>query len=144
MQISNQLIEEVHGEIREFLDQCPDISEDRRKNLLNVSWIFQVLNELYLNSAFPLYLDELLSGAIRYINSEYDFLPVDFSGPLGSLDDIMVSAFVLKQISDNIDISEYCKNCRNPNPQCLDIIEFCSQYLPDYVREKIYRDFTLN
>lgn len=143
MQISQQLIDEVHSEIKSFPESCRKLPDNQRQSLIKMKDIFYLLNKLYVTPEFPLKLNELVSAAIRYINSEYDFLPADFSGSVGSLDDIMVAAFVLKQLKNKVNISDYCSTCNMPNIKCDDIIEFCSQYLPAYVTEKIYRDFTL-
>lgn len=142
MQISQELIKETEAEVDVFIDNHQSLPEQTRKSLRKAPELFRMLNELYLNTGLNLDADQKVSAAIRYISSNYDFLPADFTGPLGSLDDIMVSALVLRSLSGDVEIADFCEVSKNLQETSDDIINLCEKYLPEQVSRKIKRDFS--
>ncbi|MCF8217745.1 MAG: hypothetical protein K9I29_09375 [Bacteroidales bacterium] len=140
MKIQQEIIDEIEEEIDQFLKRHA-IDEKQMQSLLKAPALLNMLNQLYVESDLPLEKDLEVSSAVRYINSIYDFLPADFSGPMGSLDDILVAALVLKKLNKTIDLSKYCDKKPNFDQISKDIIELGEEYLPDYVHQRIQREF---
>ena len=140
MEIHQEIINEIRDEIAQFLSRHP-IEERQKQSLLKAPALLNMLNQLYVDSGLPLEQDLEVSSAVRYINSVYDFLPADFSGPMGSLDDILVAALVLKKLNNTIDLSKYCDKKANFDQISSDIIQLGEKFLPDYVDQRIKREF---
>jgi len=140
MKIQQEIIDEIEEEIDQFLKRHA-IDEKQMQSLLKAPALLNMLNQLYVESDLPLKKDLEVSSAVRYINSIYDFLPADFSGPMGSLDDILVAALVLKKLNNTIDLSKYCDKKANFDQISSDIIQLGEKFLPDYVDQRIKREF---
>ncbi|MFW6019601.1 MAG: hypothetical protein ACOCPM_03385 [Bacteroidales bacterium] len=140
MEIRQEVINEIKDEIDHFLNHY-NVDEQQKQSLLKAPALLDMLNQLYIDSDLPLEQDLEVSSAVRYINSIYDFLPTDFSGPMGSLDDILVAALVLRKLNNTIDLSNYCDKKPNFDTISNDIIQLGRKYLPDYVNQRIKREF---
>ncbi|MGE5412085.1 MAG: YkvA family protein [Clostridiales bacterium] len=64
--------------------------------------LFHLLCRLSLDPEVPLSSKLKVGAAIAYFISPLDFIPELFFGPVGYLDDIAVSAFVLDQLVNNV------------------------------------------
>ncbi|MDP4175173.1 MAG: YkvA family protein [Bacteroidota bacterium] len=64
--------------------------------------LFHLLCRLALDPEVPLSSKLKVGAAIAYFISPLDFIPELFFGPVGYLDDIAVSAFVLDQLVNNV------------------------------------------
>lgn len=141
MKIRDQEIEEVQREITGFLNNHEEITSSEQESLEKVPRLFNMLNQLYMRTDLSLEAHQQVSSAIRYINSDYDFMPADFSGPVGSIDDIMVAAVVLDKLSAEMQLEEYCEKTKELKSICSELISLGRQYLPSRVTQKIMRDF---
>lgn len=64
--------------------------------------LFHLLCRLAIDPEVPLSSKLKVGAAIAYFISPLDFIPELFFGPVGYLDDIAVSAFVLDQLVNNV------------------------------------------
>lgn len=142
MEIQQKFIDKIKEDISDFLYRYNNLNEQQRQSLQKSPALLNMLNQLYVVNGLPLEQDLVVSSAVRYINSIYDFFPAEFSGPLGSLDNILVAALVLKQLNETIDLNKYCDKQQNFEQISDDIIQLGEKYLPDYVYQRIQREFT--
>ncbi len=143
MRISAVFIEQMRKETEEFLEQHQDLSNEKQKSLRRVPHLLQLLDQLYLNTRLPLKIDQNVASAVKYINSDYDFLPAGIRGPIGSLDDIMVTALVLGETAGKIEMKNYCEDCEKLEEHCRNLLEVSKRFLPPEIYRKIMRDFSL-
>ena len=141
MEIQQKFIDKIKEDISDFLYRYNSLNEQQRQSLQKSPALLNMLNQLYVVNGLPLEQDLVVSSAVRYINSIYDFFPAEFSGPLGSLDNSLVAALVLKQLNETIDLNKYCDKQQNLEQISDDIIQLGEKYLPDYVYQRIQREF---
>ncbi len=144
MRINDVFIEQIRKGTEEFLELHQELSSEKEKSLRQVPHLLQILDQLYLNTHLPLRVGQRVALAVKYINSDYDFLPARISGPVGSLDDIMVTALVLKETAAKIEIDNYCTKCEKLEEHCKTLIDISRQFLPPEIYRKIVRDFSLS
>ncbi len=65
--------------------------------------MFHLTCKLAADSRVPIRYKAELIGVIAYFFSPFDFMPEAFFGPLGFLDDLMLAAYVLNRLANEID-----------------------------------------
>ncbi len=64
---------------------------------------FKLLCALQEDTNIPDTANEILNGGMKYFLSDVDFLPESLVGLSGYLDDVLVAAYVVKEVSKEVD-----------------------------------------
>ncbi|MFC2083635.1 YkvA family protein [Bacteroidota bacterium] len=93
----------IRKDIKKWVDK--NVGKDSKWSgyILLAPDIFHLLCKLVVDENVPKSKKVKLAAAIAYFISPIDFLPEALIGPIGYLDDILVAAFVLNDIVNDVD-----------------------------------------
>lgn len=95
--------QDLRVKIREWLKTKEGMDSKWSEYLMFAPDLFHVLCKLSIDKDVPIKEKAELAGAIAYFVSPIDLLPEALLGPLGLVDDISLSAYVLNSIMNKTD-----------------------------------------
>ncbi len=84
---------------------------------------FKLLCDLQGDPNMPDTSEEILKGGIRYFLSDNDFLPESLVGLSGYIDDVIAAAYVIKEISKDVD-SQYISMLWDGEKDLFTVIDY--------------------
>jgi len=93
----------IRKKINDWLESNTGKNHQWREYILLAPDLFHLLTKLSLDKEIPESKKIKLYATIAYFISPIDLLPEALCGPVGFLDDIALSAYVLKDVINNVD-----------------------------------------
>ena len=93
----------IRKKINDWLESNTGKNKQWSEYILLAPDLFHLLTKLSIDKELPESKKVKLYAAIAYFISPIDLLPEAFFGPVGFLDDIALSAYVLNDIINNVD-----------------------------------------
>lgn len=120
--VIKQNIQSSDKEYDEFIDYSPELFR-LLTDILNVKQIDPIIRLK-------------VSAALGYFVAPYDIIPEKVYGPLGYIDDIFISVYVLKDIEDDLGLG-YLESIWEGNKNLKDVIEECYENSKEILGDKI-------
>ncbi|HEY4756699.1 MAG TPA: DUF1232 domain-containing protein [Ignavibacteriaceae bacterium] len=95
--------QKLRADIKKWLDEKKTNDNRWAEYILLAPDLFHLLTKLTLDPDVPASKKVKLAGIIAYFISPLDFLPEMLLGPIGYLDDIALTAYVLNDILNEVD-----------------------------------------
>jgi uncharacterized membrane protein YkvA (DUF1232 family) len=95
--------QKLRTDIKNWMDGRKASDNKWSEYILLAPDLFHLLTKLALDPDVPASKKVKIAGIIAYFISPLDFLPEMFLGPLGYLDDIALTAYVLNDIINEVD-----------------------------------------
>jgi len=95
--------QKLRADIKKWLDEKKTTDNRWAEYILLAPDLFHLLTKLTLDPDVPASKKVKLAGIIAYFISPLDFLPEMLLGPIGYLDDIALTAYVLNDILNEVD-----------------------------------------
>src|SRR4030066_2508903 len=95
--------QKLRADIKKWLDEKKTTDNRWAEYILLAPDFFHLLTKLTLDPDVPASKKVKLAGIIAYFISPLDFLPEMFLGPVGYLDDIALTAYILHDIINEVD-----------------------------------------
>ena len=95
--------QKLRANIKKWLDEKKTNDNRWAEYILLAPDLFHLLTKLTLDPDVPASKKVKLAGIIAYFISPLDFLPEMLLGPIGYLDDIALTAYVLNDILNEVD-----------------------------------------
>lgn len=114
-------LESYQGEYAPFIDHGPKL--------------FKLLNELLIKSEVTPEYRLKISAAIAYYVVPLDVIPEQVYGPYGYIDDIFITAYVIKTLADKYDYS-YLKKFWEGDGELESVVEECYEKSTEILEEK--------
>ena len=95
--------QKLRADIKKWLDEKRTNDNRWAEYILLAPDLFHLLTKLTLDPDVPASKKVKLAGIIAYFISPLDFLPEMLLGPIGYLDDIALTAYVLNDILNEVD-----------------------------------------
>jgi uncharacterized membrane protein YkvA (DUF1232 family) len=99
----NDFYKKIRSDIKRWIDNNTGSENKWSEYVLLAPDLFHLLVKLSLDGDVPTSAKLKLAAAIAYFISPLDLFPEMLVGPIGFLDDISISAYVLNQIVNEID-----------------------------------------
>ena len=93
----------LRSDIKKWLDNNKLLDNKWTEYILLAPDLFHLLTKLALDPDLPSSKKVKIAGIIAYFISPLDFLPELFLGPIGYLDDIALTAYILHDIINEVD-----------------------------------------
>ena len=95
--------QKLRNEVKQWLNKNLDAENKWSDYVLAAPDLFHLLCKLSVDKEVPSKKKIKLVAGIAYFISPIDLLPEAFLGPIGYLDDIAVSAYILNDLVNNVD-----------------------------------------
>ncbi len=136
--------QKLRADIKKWLDEKKTTDNRWAEYILLAPDLFHLLTKLTLDPDVPASKKVKLAGIIAYFISPLDFLPEMLLGPIGYLDDIALTAYVLNDILNEVDPKIIQRNWagdRDILPLIKTIIANANNMVSSGVWKKIKRTF---
>ena len=100
----------LRGQIKEWIAKKADKNYKWSEIILLAPDLFHLLCKLTIDSRVPVNKKVKLGAVIAYFISPLDLLPEAILGPIGYLDDIALTAYVLNDLINDIDAKIVTEN----------------------------------
>lgn len=94
--------QKLRGQIKHWAQNKAGMNEKWSDFILLAPDLFHLLTRMTLDPDVPASGKLKLGAAIAYFISPLDFIPELFLGPIGYMDDIVMAAYVLNQLLNNL------------------------------------------
>lgn len=95
--------QKIRADIKKWLNQKTDSKNTWTEYIMLAPDLFHLLTKLAIDPDVPASKKVKLAGIIAYFISPLDFLPEMLLGPVGYLDDIALTAYILNDIINEVD-----------------------------------------
>lgn len=95
--------QKLRADIKKWLDERKATDNKWTEYILLAPDLFHLLTKLALDPDVPASKKVKIAGIIAYFISPLDFLPEMLLGPVGYLDDIALTAYILNDIINEVD-----------------------------------------
>lgn len=95
--------QKLRANIKKWLDEKTDSNNIWTEYIMLAPDLFHLLTKLAIDPDVPVSKKVKLAGIIAYFISPLDFLPEMLLGPVGYLDDIALTAYILNDIINEVD-----------------------------------------
>jgi len=136
--------QKLRADIKKWLDEKKTTDNRWAEYILLAPDFFHLLTKLTLDPDVPASKKVKLAGIIAYFISPLDFLPEILLGPIGYLDDIALTAYVLNDILNEVDPKIIQRNWagdRDILPLIKTIIANANNMVGSGIWKKIKRTF---
>ena len=136
--------QKLRADIKKWLDEKKTTDNRWAEYILLAPDLFHLLTKLTLDPDVPASKKVKLAGIIAYFISPLDFLPEMLLGPIGYLDDIALTAYVLNDILNEVDPKIIQRNWagdRDILPLIKTIIANANNMVGSGIWKKIKRTF---
>ena len=136
--------QKLRADIKKWLDEKKTNDNRWAEYILLAPDLFHLLTKLTLDPDVPASKKVKLAGIIAYFISPLDFLPEILLGPIGYLDDIALTAYVLNDILNEVDPKIIQRNWagdRDILPLIKTIIANANNMVGSGIWKKIKRTF---
>jgi len=136
--------QKLRADIKKWLDEKKTTDNRWAEYILLAPDLFHLLTKLTLDPDVPASKKVKLVGIIAYFISPLDFLPEILLGPIGYLDDIALTAYVLNDILNEVDPKIIQRNWagdRDILPLIKTIIANANNMVGSGIWKKIKRTF---
>jgi len=136
--------QKLRADIKKWLDEKKTTDNRWAEYILLAPDLFHLLTKLTLDPDVPASKKVKLAGIIAYFISPLDFLPEILLGPIGYLDDIALTAYVLNDILNEVDPKIIQRNWagdRDILPLIKTIIANANNMVGSGIWKKIKRTF---
>lgn len=136
--------QKLRADIKKWLDEKKATDNRWAEYILLAPDLFHLLTRLMLDPDVPASKKVKIAGIIAYFISPLDFLPEIFLGPIGYLDDIALTAYVLNDIINEVDPKIIQRNWagnRDILPLIKTIIANANNMIGSGIWKKIRRTF---
>ena len=136
--------QKLRADIKKWLDEKRTNDNRWAEYILLAPDLFHLLTKLTLDPDVPASKKVKLVGIIAYFISPLDFLPEILLGPIGYLDDIALTAYVLNDILNEVDPKIIQRNWagdRDILPLIKTIIANANNMVGSGIWKKIKRTF---
>jgi uncharacterized membrane protein YkvA (DUF1232 family) len=100
---NSDFYQKLRADIKKWLGEKSSRENKWTEYILVAPDLFHLLTKLMLDPDLPASKKVKLAGIIAYFISPLDFLPEILLGPIGYLDDIALTAYVLNDILNEVD-----------------------------------------
>lgn len=101
--ISKDFYQKIRSNIKVWLEQGNGANNKWVDYILLAPDLFHLLTKLAIDPDVPVSKKVKIAGIIAYFISPLDFLPELLLGPVGYLDDIALTAYILNDIINEVD-----------------------------------------
>ncbi len=95
--------QKLRTDIKKWLDEKTDSENTWTEYIMLAPDLFHLLTKLVIDPDVPASKKVKIAGIIAYFISPLDFLPEMLLGPIGYLDDIALTAYILNDIINEVD-----------------------------------------
>lgn len=95
--------QKIRADLKKWLNQKTDSKNTWTEYIMLAPDLFHLLTKLAIDPDVPSSKKVKLAGIIAYFISPLDFLPEMLLGPVGYLDDIALTAYILNDIINEVD-----------------------------------------
>lgn len=120
--VIKQNLESSKKEYDDFIKYGPDI--------------FRLLTDILNVKKIDPIIRLKVSSALGYFVAPYDIIPEKVYGPLGYIDDIFISVYVLKDIEDDLGLG-YLESIWEGNQNLKDVVDECYENSTEILGDKI-------
>ncbi|MBW4256592.1 DUF1232 domain-containing protein [Methanobacterium sp. YSL] len=97
--------------------------------------LFKLLTEILNKKRIDPIIRLKISAAIAYFVAPYDVISEQLYGPMGYIDDIFISVFVLKDIEDDLGLG-YLQNMWHGDEELKNVIDECYNKSVEYLGDR--------
>lgn len=134
----NNFLSQLNRKLDTWLNSFEGEDHEHRELLAQVPNVFSLLCKLANNDVISERSKSKLTKAITYFIHEFDLMPEAIIGPLGFLDDLVISALAIMYVMDN-DSRDIVRDSWEGNEDIIALIAEIINNADDFVGQEIHR-----